>query len=169
MRLGDYLLVRDLLIHIYYSDGSWGRPHAHSAAYARVRHLFPHTTALSCTLQELGFILLHKAVLLHLIHFHCFFRMCLSFLPFVFTFFTVSSLFCWYFIYSLHYRLLSVFYLYEHRIVSLPDSGETAWIFRFEIFFLQIPDMWYVQIFNQIKIHKNAYIPRISEYSYRLH
>lgn len=151
MRLGDYLLVRDLLIHIYYSDGSWGRPHAHSAAYARVRHLFPHTTALSCTLKELGLIFLHKVVLLHFIHFHCFFRMCPFLLSFVFTFFIASSLFCLYFIYSLHYRLLSVFYLCEHRIVSVPESGETVWIFGLEIFFLQIPHMWSVQILNQTK------------------
>jgi len=151
MRLGDYLLVRDLLIHIYYSDGSWGRPHAHSAAYARVRHLFPHTTASSCTLQELGFILLHNAVLFHLVLFHCFFRTCPFFLSFVFTFFTIFSLFCLYFIHSRHYSLLSVFYLSEHWTVSMSDFGEAIRIFGFEIFFLQIPDMWSVQILNQTK------------------
>jgi len=151
MRLGDYLLVRDLLIHIYYSDGSWGRPHAHSAAYARVRHLFPHTTASSCTLQELGFILLHNAVFLHLIHFYCFFLMCPFFLSLVFTFLIISSLLCLYLIYSLYYRLLFVFSLREHRIVSMPDSGETVRIFGFEIFFPQVTVMWYVQILNQTK------------------
>jgi len=168
MRLGDYLLARDLLIHIYYSDGSWGRPQAHSAAYVRVRHLFPHTTASSCTLQELEFILLHNAVLIHLILFHCFFRTRPFFLSFVFTFFIISSLFCLSFIYSRHYRPLPAFYLREHWTVSVPDLGETVWMFtlKFSSNRYRMRDLSKYSI--KPKVHKNAYIPRFSEYSYRL-
>ena len=148
MRLGDYLLVRDLLIHIYYSDGSWGRPHAHSAAYARVRHLFPHTTASSCTLQELGFILLHNAVLVHLILFHCFFRTsyllfsCFSlyFRCFVYTSFipVITAIFpCFTYVNIEQFRCLTLEKLYE--------------MFGFKIFFQQIPDTWSVEILNQAK------------------
>jgi hypothetical protein len=41
-------------LHIYYSDGSWGPPHANGQTYALVWHLFAYTTA-SCTLEELKF------------------------------------------------------------------------------------------------------------------
>lgn len=103
--VGLFTCARDHLIHIYYSDGSWGPPHANSPAYALVRHLFTHTTA-RCTLQELSFVLLMICLLLY-IHLSIVLYFVRSFFhPCMFSF---LSLFCFLLVYSFFRSCLLTF------------------------------------------------------------